>query len=197
MKSHGKPVVSAIITTYQRHELCKRAVNSVLDQTYEDIELTVVEDGSNSGIDSWLDKKISDAEYVKHEENRGLAAARNTGIEHTTGELVAFLDDDDGWKPTKIEKQVEKINSLSDRVKRNLGVVYCGIERRTPEGDLKSVGRTENEGFLNESIKRKGASTNPSSFLFPRQAIQDVGGFDESLPSSIDHDIWMKLATHG
>ncbi|GAJ16728.1 unnamed protein product, partial [marine sediment metagenome] len=102
--------VSVIITTYNRFNLAKRAINSVLLQTYKPLEIIVVEDGSNSGIDKWLENK--DVKYVRRFKNKGTSAARNTGIKLAAGNFIAFLDDDDVWKPERLEKQVKLLNSL-------------------------------------------------------------------------------------
>ena len=190
------PLVSVVITTYERPEKVKRAIKSVRGQTYERVEIVVVEDGSNSDVKDWLtDQGFNEVEYVSHDRNCGLAAARNTGIEQTSGDYVAFLDDDDEWKPRRIEAQVTRL--AEERNKNDVGVVYCAVEVRTPEGEVTNCNKPENRGNLSDAIREKGASTLSSTFLFRREALETVGGFDELLPSSIDHDIWMELAVHG
>lgn len=186
--------ISVVVTTYERPQRCKQAVRSVQAQTFEPAEIIVVEDASESDLEAWLDREISGSTYIRHDENRGLAAARNTGFDHATGEYVAYLDDDDEWKPKRLERQVAVLEELSSAERTNLGVVYCGVERRTPNGETLSIALPENEGNLAVSIQEVGASTYPSTFLFRTEALEEVGGFDESLPSSIDHDIWMQLA---
>jgi glycosyltransferase involved in cell wall biosynthesis len=169
----------------------------VQSQTYEPIELAVVEDGTDTDVRAWLGAEFPEATYIRHDENRGLAAARNTGLEWASGEFVAYLDDDDEWKPERIERQMDALRSLSSDRRAKVGVVYCGTEQRAPDGEVLSVSAPENGGDLRSSIQDIGASTLPSTFLFVREALLDVGGFDESLSSSIDHDIWMALATGG
>jgi len=191
-----KPVVSVVITTYNRPNKCKRAIESVLSQTYSPLEIIVVEDGTETGIYEWIRTEHPYIQYIRHDSNRGLAAARNTGLEQSEGEYVAYLDDDDVWKPARIEKQIDALESHQSREQGEVGVVYCGTERRTSDGDLISIGHPENSGNLRESIKSVGASTLSSSFLFTRKCLIEVDGFDQTLPSSIDHDIWMSLAIH-
>lgn len=191
------PLVTAIVTTYNRPELCKRAVKSVLAQTYEPLETIIVEDGTDSGIKEWLNVESPNIKYIRHEENRGLAAARNTGLEHAKGQFVAYLDDDDAWKPERIERQIVEFTSMSPEQRTKVGVVYCGTEKRTQEGEIIGINHPKNSGNLREAIQETGASTLSSTFLFTRDALLDVGGFDENLPSSIDHDIWMALAVEG
>ncbi|MCS3863264.1 glycosyltransferase involved in cell wall biosynthesis [Salinibacter ruber] len=190
-------VVTAIVTTYDRPEQCKRALRSVRAQTYEPLEVIVVEDGTETDVQSWLDAEFPAADYIRHADNRGLAAARNTGLERASGEWVAYLDDDDEWKPERVKSQVAELQSLSPERLPEVGVVYCGVECQNSGGAVLWTSDPDNSGELRSSIQEIGASTLPSTFLFSRGALLDVGGFDESLPSSIDHDIWMSLATGG
>lgn len=190
--------MTAVVTTYDRPRQVRRAIESVLNQTYDPLEVIVVEDGTETGVDDWLDERGHDAvTYLRHGTNRGLAAARNTGLEHASGEYVAYLDDDDVWKPTRVEQQVAALEDVPPSNRPSVGVVYCSVERRTPDGRLRSVGRPKNVGNLADEIREDGAQTYPSTCLFPKEVLVEVGGYDTSLPSSIDHDIWMTLATHG
>jgi glycosyltransferase involved in cell wall biosynthesis len=161
------------------------------------LEIIVVEDGTETELKEWIESEFSSVEYIRHEENQGLGAARNTGLDRAKGEYIAYLDDDDEWKPSRISVEVEALSSLPEERIERVGVVYCGTENRTPDGETVSYASPENDGNLADSIRKNGASTLPSTFLFRKDALQSVGGFDESLPSSIDHDIWMELATHG
>lgn len=191
-----RPLVSAAVTTYQRPEKARRAIESVMSQSYEPLEVIIVEDGSNSGVAGWLERSghVDSVRYLRHENNRGLAAARNTALEIAEGEYIAYLDDDDRWKPNRIARQVDHLLTLSADQREQIGVVYCGLERH--RGDtISSILHPENDGSLRSAIVEEGASTVQSSFLFDTSALRAVGGFDESLPSSIDHDIWMSLAS--
>jgi glycosyltransferase involved in cell wall biosynthesis len=191
------PLVTAVVTTYDRFEEATRAIESVLAQTYEPVEFVVVEDGTESGIGEWLDAQGYDSvRYVRHETNQGLSGARNTAIALASGDYVAFLDDDDSWKPERIERQVSLLRSLSDAEREALGVVYCAVEARE-DGRVASVIPPENRGNLREAIARDGPSTLQSACLFSKRALVDVGGYDEALVSSVDHDIWLSLAVGG
>jgi glycosyltransferase involved in cell wall biosynthesis len=192
-----RPLVTAVVTTYDRPELVKRAVKSVLDQTYAPLEFLIVEDGTDSGVAAWLCETGHDAvRYVRHADNQGLAGARNTAIALADGDYIAFLDDDDAWKPDRIARQVSLLASLSPLEHRQVAVVYCGLESRQ-DGDVQSILHPKNDGDLAASIRDYGASTVQSACLFRRAALLNVGGYDEELPSSIDHDIWMSLAVAG
>jgi glycosyltransferase involved in cell wall biosynthesis len=195
--NEDRPLVSVVVTTYNRPGKCKRALQSVERQTYDRIEIVVVEDGTDTDVKEWLSESLPSASYIRHDENKGLATARNTGLDKAKSKFVAYLDDDDEWKPQRIDKQIDAFYSIAESDRDEVGVVYCGRERRTPNGDIIDIEHPENEGVLSESIKAQGASTLPSTFLFNREALDSVGGFDDSLPSSIDHDIWMSLAVAG
>jgi glycosyltransferase involved in cell wall biosynthesis len=191
------PLVTAVVTTYDRFEEATRAVESVLAQTYSPLEFIVVEDGTKSGVKEWLAKQgYSKVRYVRHATNQGLSGARNTAIALASGKYLAFLDDDDSWKPKRIECQVAKFRTVSDTTRENLGVIYCAVESRK-NGQVVSVIPPKNRGMLRDAIKRDGPSTLQSSCLFSKRALVDVGGYDESLVSSIDHDIWLKMAVGG
>ena len=108
--------VTAIVTTYKREpEIVKRAVKSVLNQTYKGIKVVVVDD-SPASYDLREKVKLevcrlnSDIMYIQHEQNMGACVARNTGLKYADTEYVAFLDDDDEWVETKIEKQLKLFN---------------------------------------------------------------------------------------
>jgi glycosyltransferase involved in cell wall biosynthesis len=186
-------LISAILTTYNRPKLSLKALKSILDQTYDPLEIIVVEDASNSGIDDWIKKnKPNSIKYIRHETNNGLAAARNTGWEAASGKYVAFLDDDDVWKEDRIKKQIQLLKRLSTREIEQLGYIYCGKETQRMGSKRKSM--PKQWGSMREEFKKMGPHTLSSTFLFKKEALKQVEGFDESLPSSIDHDIWMALA---
>ncbi len=97
------PLVTAVVTTYNRPQLVQRAIKSVLSQTYEPLEIILVEDGSDSGVGAWLqEERLEHIHYICHEENRGLAAARNTGLKLSHGTYIAYLDDDDEEPPMPV-----------------------------------------------------------------------------------------------
>ncbi|MFB6223474.1 MAG: glycosyltransferase family 2 protein [Haloarcula sp.] len=122
------PLVTAIITTYDRPMYLEAAVKSVLDQTYDNLELIVVDDHSPVPAADVLSNVDVDAlertEIIRHDENRGANAARNTGIGAASGEYVVFLDDDDRWVPKKTARQLREFQRSDD-----VGVVYAGVWR--------------------------------------------------------------------
>lgn len=190
--------VSAILTTYNRPELAARALDSILGQTKPPHEIIVVDDAGSADLLQQL-KSLGQEQirYIRHDNNRGLAAARNSGISAATGDFVAFLDDDDEWLPRRLERQYERYSKLSGTEKKHLACLQVGCVFFSQSGTEVGQSMPQNHGSLAESIRIKGAVTPSSSFLFLRHAIEAVGGFDETLVSGIDHDIWMSLAVAG
>lgn len=116
-------LVSVIIPTYNRANLILQAVKSVLNQTYKNFEIIIVDDGSSDNTEDVInvihDNRIR---YIKHAINKGASAARNTGIREAKGKYIAFQDSDDHWLPDKLEKQVKRIENTPDHV----GAVFGG-----------------------------------------------------------------------
>lgn len=118
------PVVSVIIPTYNRGTVIRRSIDSVLAQTYKDLELIVVDDASTDNTEEVVRSvKDSRVRYIKQTPNQGACAARNLGIEHARGDYVAFQDSDDAWRPNKLEVQLEAMR------KYQAGVCFCRMKR--------------------------------------------------------------------
>jgi len=191
-------MISAIITTCNRSNKFARAFESILNQTYKPKEIIVVDDCSDNKISNFIKELLpSNVNYIKHNKNRGLAAARNTGLNQANEELVAYLDDDDIWLPGRLEAQIKLWNSLGPERKNNLACIQVGAEIIDSKNNLLDVYLPFNEGNLKDSIINYGTGTISSCFLFIKEKIVKVGGFDEKLISGIDDDIWMSLAKFG
>src|SRR5437773_9320352 len=124
-----KATVSVVIPNYNYAHFLREAIDSALAQTYKDIEVIVVDDGStdaSADVIASYDSRI----HPVFSQNQGVAAARNRGVAESTGEYIAFLDADDAWLPTKIEKQVERF--AADTA---LGLVHVGVEDIDGEGN--------------------------------------------------------------
>ncbi len=133
------PLISVVLPTFNRKRLLPRAINSVLNQTYKNLELIIIDDGSTDNTEEIV-KAYSDTRirYCKQKLNRGGSAARNAGIKLAKGELISFQDSDDEWLPEKLERQVRKFSEVGDDV----GVIYCGYEsvfERTKEVLPRSI----------------------------------------------------------
>ena len=190
-------LITAVLTTYDRLDLAKKAINSILEQSYTQTEILVVEDGSETGLNDWINNNsFNNIKYHKNQINKGLAASRNWGINNANGNYIGFLDDDDQWKPNILEEAAVNLSSLDPEQKSRTSSVSFGIELIKNNKTI-AYGYQKNSGNLQKSIKSIGAFTLSSSSIYQVDALKAVGKFDETLKSSIDHDIWMSLAKSG
>ena len=192
-----EPTVSVVIPTYDRPEMLRWAVESVVQQTYDSVELLVVDDHSPTPASETLERIETDTlrsvECIRHDENRGGSAARTTGIEGASGAWVAFLDDDDEWKPTKLEKQVERITSASGDVV----LVYTGIRQVGEDGSTNAVKTPTVEGDVLEQLLRGNFIGSYSAAMVNSEAIERVGMPDERFLSWQDWEWYLRLAQEG
>ena len=193
------PNISVIITTYNRAEVLPRAIESVLNQTYGNYDVHIVDDCSSDETPKVVESLLAGNDnkyYWRHKKRRGLAAARNTGIAHSNGEYIAFLDDDDEWKPESLKRRIELLENLAPEEVSRTGVVYTGCEIHIVDQNRVCLNMPKLKGNIRQAIIKADIFTIPSTCLFSREALERVGGFDERLLSSVDHDIWMNLAKH-
>lgn len=192
LENMNKPEVSVIIPTHNRAKMIRRAIRSVLAQTWQDFELIVVSDGSTDNTDevvaSFDDPRIR---FLKHETARGASAARNTGIRASKGECIAFLDDDDEWTPNKLEVQVPVIRNSSFKV----GLVYAWMEY-VRDGKVVDSRKPMLRGNIFHEMLDKQAITNSSTLLVRREVLDVVQGFDEELPRGNDGDFIRRITKH-
>lgn len=187
------PLVSVVLPTYGRPERLRRAVESVAAQTYDDLRLVVVDDHSPIPSEEVLNGVSLDGlvvEHIRHKENRGANAARNTGIRESDGDFVAFLDDDDEWKPEKIQRQVETFRSASDRV----GFVYTGTEFHYDGYTRTNISRAC--GNVTKDIFRGASFAQFSGVMVRRDVIDAAGLPDERFPSWQDREWYLRLSLH-
>ena len=172
-------MVSVIIPTYNRAYTIKRAIESVLEQTFKEFELIIVDDGSSDNTEEII-SKIEDSRirYIK-QPNAGAAAARNTGVCNAKYDYVAFQDSDDYWYPDKLLKQVEALTQ------NNADVVFCKL-RRINYGDGDDVLPNISEGFvtLDKLLRKPIISTQT---LFGKREVFVNYPFDERLQALEDY----------
>ena len=182
------PVVSAVICSYNGHGRVRRAIKSVLDQTHRNIELIVVDDGSQTSLETeartFLDDRVR---FFRFDTNRGLHAARAFAVKQTTSEFIALLDDDDYWLPEKITKQIDVIRSHPET-----GLVCCAAIDIYPDG--REMTRYPPSKIITYRQEAVYECTIASSVLFRRSAYEKVGGFDGQLRRCGDWECWIRLA---
>jgi glycosyltransferase involved in cell wall biosynthesis len=181
--------VSVVIPVFNRAEAVQRAIASVLAQTCQDFEIIVVDDGSTdataSVVAAMTDPRIT---LIRHERNRGGGAARNTGYRAGSAPFVAFLDSDDEWLPTKLERQLDVFERADDR----LGLVYTGADRIFPDGTAtRHIPRRDAD--LARTLLTENVIGETSLGMVRRSALDAIDGFDESLPAAQDMDLWLRL----
>jgi glycosyltransferase involved in cell wall biosynthesis len=188
------PLVSVIIPTYNRAEYVTQAVESVLNQTYSEIETIVVDDGSTDGTAEVLSKYQDKISYM-YQERSERSKARNEGFRHSKGDCIAFLDSDDVWLPTKIEKQVRVLNEQPD-----VGLVYTGVQFIDTNGGPCAGGLCWDEPVrkvLYEDLMTHNVITGSlSSILVLRECLDRVGLFDESMITCEDLDLYRRIAKY-
>lgn len=186
----SQPLISVIIPTYNRADTLAEAICSVLSQTYDNIELIIVDDGSTDGTDEVLEQFSGQVISRRTKNNSGACAARNLGLKISTAEYVAFLDSDDLWLPNKLEEQFTALVSLPPE--------YCGVYSgytRSRMNDRQGRGRDvipEHEVTASQILGRNTIG-GMSCALLRKSAVMQVGAFDESLPASQDWDLWIRL----
>ncbi|MFC1603526.1 glycosyltransferase family 2 protein [Planctomycetota bacterium] len=185
-------LVSVIIPTHNRAEMLKRAIRSVLNQTYKNFELIVICDGSKEHteevVESFNDPRIR---FLKHETARGASAARNTGIRTARGEYIAFLDDDDEWTPNKLEVQVPAIENSGPEV----GLVYAWMEY-FHDGELVRKWYPKLKGYIFPEMLDNQAIGGCPTIMIKRNVIGKVGYFDETLPRGNDGNFMRRITKH-
>lgn len=183
-----KNLVSVIITTRNRPELLRSAIKSVLNQTYESIEIFVVDDCSSTNTKAVVESYFDRVTFIQHDRRLGTAAARMSGARRAKGNYIAFLDDDDMWRSNKIEKQLR----IAETSGNNCAVVTCGAIIYNDNKEIYSYPTLE--GLIREGIFKSGFKTIPSNHFFNKKIFDRIGGYDSSLLAHEEHDIWMKLA---
>ncbi|WP_436906601.1 glycosyltransferase [Halosimplex marinum] len=187
------PTVSVVLPTYDRCETIGRAVRSVLEQTVEDLELIVVDGGSTDGTERVVGEIDDDRLRFVREPDDGPSEARNRGIDLASGAYIAFQDSDDVWEPSKLEKQLDRFEAGG----ADVGVVYTAFRRELRDGTEQYVPRTDEVGRTSGDIHRQLLEMNlvtASTALVRRECFRELGGFDETLPSMEDWELWIRLS---
>jgi glycosyltransferase involved in cell wall biosynthesis len=186
-----KGLVSVVIPNYNYAHYLRETIDSVLAQTYPHIEVIVVDDGSTDASKDIL-AGYGDNIRTVFQQNQGVSAARNNGAAESNGEFISFLDADDAWLSTKIEKQVRAFDN-----DETLGLVHVGVVEVDADGN-SLVERLEGvEGQVSSillMLKREGVLGGGSGLMVPRHVFDEVGGFDLRLSTSADWDLFYRIS---
>ncbi len=183
--------VSVVIAVYNGERFIERAVRSALEQTYADLEVIIVDDGSTDSTIEVISSRIDDRRIRLHrQENRGQAAAKNAGANLATRDFIAFLDADDTWEPDKLAAQMTHFDDSA------VGVVYSN--RLYVDEDDRPIdpqpGFVERpSGIITEQLFVQNFIPFASTVV-RREVFHEEQGFDESLSMGIDWDLWLRIS---
>ncbi len=185
-------LISVIVPVYNPVQgYLEQAIDSILNQSYRDFEIIVVDDGSISDIKAILGERLNKVRYIR-QINAGPAAARNIGLKCANGTFIAFLDADDIWISTKLELQLaEMLRSPG------LGLVGCNCvfinENSEIVGEWKPVFTGDKE-MMCKMLKKKNTIGTPSTVMIRRECLETIGLFDENIKGTEDRDMWYRIA---
>ena len=196
--TEATPRVSVVLPTYRRPAFVGRAVTSVQAQTTTSWELLIVDDndresphrGETEALVTPMAAADGRIRYLRHERNLGGAAARNTGIGAARAPFVAFLDDDDVWAPTKLERQLD----CFDRAATDVALVYCRFRVVEIVTGRERPHVTDGRSHAARDLLRRNTIGTTSCVMCRRAALLEVGSFDATLPARQDQDLYLRLA---
>jgi len=179
--------ISVIIPVYNRPKFVQEAIQSVLNQTYQHVEIIVVDDGSTDHTPNVL-ALFSEQVQIIHQENKGVSSARNTGIAHARSQWIAFLDSDDIWLPEKLAYQMQFFDTHPDaRICQTEEIWIKNNKRLYPKKKHKKRSGMIFEHCLPLCI------VSPSAVMIHKELFEKFGVFDESLPACEDYDLWLRI----
>lgn len=187
------PKVSVIIPTYNRDKFISDTIDSVLNQTFKDFEVIVIDDGSTDNTKSVL-KKYGTRIRVLEQTNLERAVARNNGVKNSSGKYIAFLDSDDLWMKNKLEKQVEILEQNKDII-----LTYCSCLRVDEEGKKIKIAKRQLQGFsgnVKEHLLLRNCIVSPTPVL-RREYFNKTEGFKSQYIPYEDWEFWIRFSLLG
>jgi len=190
-----KPLVSVIIPTYNRPDYLVQTIKSVVGQTYSNIEIIVVDDGTSGNDNFLICEKFEKVSYIKIENSGGPAKPRNVGIKEAKGEFIAFVDDDDIWLPEKIEKQISILLSNLE-----FGLVHCPCQIIDEKGKETGqiIGRPGSPDVKHGDVKMRmmgNWTLMMPTPLIRASVLKKVGFFNEQIPPALeDVEFWTRCS---
>jgi glycosyltransferase involved in cell wall biosynthesis len=188
-----KIVVSIGLSTFNRAVLLKRAIESIVSQSFSNFDLIVIDDGSTEDIkavtDSFCDERIK---YIRNENNLGLMASRNRALMESCGEYVAFQDSDDYWHEDFLKESVDLLEGTSDKI----GAVYSRTQKKYFSGKVETIPNKKLNGNLLKPFLKGDVMVTMQSALIKRACLDIVGNFDEDFKVFGDAEFMMRFAEH-
>lgn len=186
------PLVTVVIPAYNAARFLASAIDSVLAQTVRDLEVIVVDDGSQDGTSTIAERYGSMVRCIR-QPNQGVSGARNRGASASSGRYIAYLDADDEWRPRKLELQLDLLAAKPRAV-----ACFAGTELFDDRSGRRAVVPYRVVDDMVERLLLSGSVIgNASAVLMPRATLERVGGFDPSFSQSADWDMWLRLARLG
>jgi len=190
--------ISVVIPTYNRKHTLPRALDSVLAQSYQPFEIIVIDDGSSDGTIDLIKSKypsikllesLKPSKSLKSYSPKGVSVARNVGIKQSKGDWIALLDSDDEWLPTKLAKQVEIL-------KVNPEFLFCHTNEIWIRNGVRVNQQKKHQKYGGHIFEKclDICRVSPSSSLFHKSVLDDVGLFDEKLKVCEDYDLWLRIS---
>jgi len=187
-------LISVIIPLYNARATLPQTLNSVLAQSFNDFEVIVVDDGSTDGSLEWVQEVNDPRVRVFSYANGGAAVARNRGVKHAVGEAVAFLDADDYWTPDKLAAQWQALQVHPEAAVAHSWTQFVNEQGQVFSQGCKFIANVSEKDSAYRALLVTNVLESGSNPLIQRQALLDIGGFDESLKSSQDQDLYIRLA---
>ncbi len=190
--SKQQPTFSVIIPLYNKEREVEATIRSVVAQTYQPLEIVVVDDGSTDGSAKVVESIGSPLVRLIRQANAGECAARNRAMSEARGDYFALIDADDEWKPEFLEEVAGMIEEFPD-----CGIYSTAFDIVSPTGTVRGNCPTERgivENFWRESMTRY--VTIPSATVLPRRVVEQLGGFPEGMKMGGDQWMWLKVASH-
>lgn len=193
-------MISVVIPLYNKEQSIASTLQTVLNQTYQDFEIVIVDDGSTDHSVEEVTKVLNPRIRLIHQENAGVSAARNRGIEEAKGEYIAFLDADDEWKSDYLKTQYELTQKYPE-----CSVFACNYEFKDSQGKvtptiIRKIPFKGEDGILSNYFEVASCSHPPIcsiSIMVKKNAIQSIGGFPIGIKSGEDLLTWARLAVNG
>lgn len=188
-----QPLISVIIPTFNREKTLFSSIESVLNQSYKNIELIIVDDNSSDGTEKLI-KRIKDerVRYIKNSNNKGAAGARNVGIVAAQGNYIAFQDSDDIWLPEKLSEQMQVFEKDEE-----IAMVYCAFEYNKGNVQYKipsdHIPKSELEGYIFHSLIKEN-KVGTVTIIIKKECIYKVGAFNEELKALEDWELALRIS---